>query len=131
MTAEGICWGSLGLAVAALCGPGCGGTSGSSAAASSSMGTSGLDAAPPGDYLPLSVGMSWSYNITGSSGASGQGTIVVEAAENAPLSGQSGLRVHTTLLDSGTLAWEQSTGTSVVRYEQQQLSQTGSVVLDT
>jgi hypothetical protein len=87
-------------------------------------------AAPPGNYLPLAVGMRWTYNVTSASGATGQGTIVVEANENAPMSGQSAFRVHTTLLDGGTLAWDQTSGTSVIKYEEQQLSQSGTEVVD-
>jgi hypothetical protein len=95
------------------------------------MGASTSDAAAaPGNYLPLSVGMSWTYNITSASSATGQGTVAVEAAENAPMAGQAALRVRSTLLDGGTLSWEQTSGSSVVRYEEQQLSQTGSVVVD-
>jgi hypothetical protein len=114
---------ALGTALA-----GCGGGS----ANSSSTGTQTTDGAtaPPGNYLPLAVGMSWTYNVTSTSGASGPGTIVVEAAENAPMSGQPALRVHTTLLDGGTLAWDQTSGTSVIKYEEQQLSQTGTEVVD-
>jgi hypothetical protein len=108
---------------------GCG--SGSSGAASSSSATTADGAtAPPGNYLPLSVGMSWTYNITSVSGGTGQGTITVEAAENAPMAGQPSLRVHTTLLDGGTMAWDQTSGSSIVRSEEQQLSQTGSVIVD-
>jgi hypothetical protein len=114
------------LAVGIVLAAGCGG----SASSASSAGASKGDAAPPGNYLPLAVGMSWTYNITSGSGATGQGTISVEASDTAPLSGQAGLRVRTVLLDGGTVAWEQTSGSSVVRYEEQQLDLTGNVIVD-
>ncbi len=88
------------------------------------------EAGASGNYLPMTVGTTWTYNITSGSGATGQGTTTVEAAENAPAAGQPALRVHTVLLDGGTMSWEQTSGSTVVRYEEQQLSQTGAVVLD-
>jgi hypothetical protein len=105
---------------------GCGGGTSATPANTSASG----DAAPPGNYLPLAVGMSWTYNITSASGATGQGTTTVEASENAPKAGNSALRVHTTLLDGQTLAWEQTSGSSVMRYEEQQVDQTGNVIVD-
>ena len=113
------------LGIVALA-PGCGGSSSSTAPASTQTG----DAAPPGNYLPLAVGMSWTYNITGASGATGQGAMTVETSENAPMAGEPALRVRTTLLDGVTLTWDQTSGASVVRYETQQLSQTGTVTSD-
>jgi hypothetical protein len=104
---------------------GCGGTGGGSAPA---VGTS--SAAPAGDYLPLSVGAVWTYQTTALSGASGQATVTVEAAENAPGGGQAGLRVHSVLPDGGTIAWEQTSGSAVVRFEEQQLDANGAVVVD-
>jgi hypothetical protein len=115
------------LALAGALAAGCGGSAGATNSTGSETGDA---AAPPGNYLPLAVGMSWSYNVTGPSGAAGQGTIAVEASENAPMAGQAALRVHTTLPDGGSLAWEQTSGSTVVRYEEQQLSQTGSVIVD-
>ncbi len=91
--------------------------------------------APPSDggaanYLSLAVGTTWTYNITRSSGGNGQGMIAVEAQDTAPMSGQSGLRVRTTLLDGMTLAWDQTSSSSVIRYEEQQLDLAGTVLSD-
>jgi len=102
---------------------GCGGGGGAA------TGDPGASAAGS-NYLPLAVGASWTYAVTALSGTMGQGTITVEAAENAPGSGQPALRVHTVLPGDTTMAWEQALGTAVVRLEQQQLDQTGAVVVD-
>ena len=112
---------ALTIAVAG-CGAGCSGGSGTV--------TGDPGAASGKNYLPLSVGASWTYAVTAATGMTGQGTITVEAAENAPGDGQSALRVHTVLLDGGTIAWQQSTGAGVVRLEEKQLDQTGAVLVD-
>jgi hypothetical protein len=106
----------------------CGGNA-SNSPSSATTADSGASAAP-GNYLPLAVGMSWTYNVTSASGATGQGSVAVEAAENAPGAGNSALRVRTTLPDEVTVGWEQSTGSSVVRFEEQQLDQSGSLIVD-
>jgi hypothetical protein len=56
--------------------------------------------------------------------------VAIEATEPAPGSGQAAVRVHSTLLDGGTLSWEQSSGSTVVRFEEKQLDQAGSVTVD-
>jgi hypothetical protein len=94
----------------------------------SNSGTS--TAAPTGTYLPLVMGAVWTYTITAASGATGQGTVTVEAAENAPNAGQPAFRVHSVLLDGGTLSWEQSSASAVVRVEEQDLNQAGAVTMD-
>jgi hypothetical protein len=104
---------------------GCGG--GGTASAPVAGASTGV---PASNYLPLAVGTTWTYAVTAASGATGQGTIAVEAAENAPQAGQPALRVHTVLPDGGTMAWEQTSGAAVVRLEEQQLSQTGAVIVD-
>lgn len=121
----------LGLAavVAAFTGS-CGG-GGGGATPSSSPPPVMTDAAAAGNYLPLIVGSNWTYSVTSASGATGQGTVTVEGAENAPNAGQPALRVHTILLDGGSLSWEQTSGSAVVRYEEQQLSSAGTVIVDT
>jgi hypothetical protein len=120
------------VALAALAVMGCGGSSSSSSAAAGSSSGAGVDGAvaPSGNYLPLTVGMSWTYNITAASGATGQGATTVEATENAPMAGQSALRVHSVWLDGGTLAWEQVSGSAAVRIEEQELDQSGAVIVD-
>jgi hypothetical protein len=118
----------LAAMVAALAG-GCGsGTSGTPA--SSSTTSAPAEAGAAGNYMPMMVGTKWTYNITSVSGATGQGTMAVEAAENAPGAGQSALRVHEVLLDGGTMGWEQTSGSSVIRYEEQQLGQSGAMIVD-
>jgi len=97
----------------------------------SSMGAATTDAAAAaGNYLPLAVGMSWTYNITSAAGTTGQGTTSVEANDMAPLAGQSAMRVRSVLLDGSTLSWEQASGSSVLRVEEQQVDQSGAVVVD-
>lgn len=101
----------------------------SSGAATSSAG------ATPGDggatnYLSLAVGTVWTYDITRTSAGTGQGKIAVEAQDTAPMSGQSGVRVRTTLLDGMTLAWDQTSSSSVIRYEEQQLDLMGNLLSD-
>ena len=108
---------------------GCGGGNGGANTSPASTPAT-ADAGASGNYLPLGVGMNWTYNVTSVSGATGQGTVTVEAAENAPAAGQSALRVRTVLLDGATLDWEQTSGSAVVRYEEEQLSQAGTVILD-
>jgi hypothetical protein len=125
-TTAGRCWGTSLFACVVTFILGCGG----STSATPATGTAAGDAATQGNYLPLAVGMSWTYNITNASGTTGQGAMTVQASENAPKAGGPALRVQTTLLDGETLAWEQTSGTSVVRYEEQQLSQTGNVIVD-
>jgi hypothetical protein len=115
---KGLRFGTLAILIT-----GCGGSGGAPA---STAGASGASS----NYLPLAVGASWTYAVTAASGASGQGTITVEAMESAPGAGQPGLRVHSVLLDGGTIAWEQISGTGVVRLEEQQLNQTGGVLVD-
>ncbi len=88
------------------------------------------DAAAAGNYLPLAVGMSWTYNITSTSGTTGQGTTSVEANDTAPMAGLPAMRVRSGLLDGNTLSWEQTSGSTIVRVEEQQLDQSGSVVVD-
>jgi len=119
-------WGRWPVAVALLAASaaGCGGGSGGDPASK----TGSAQAIPAGNYLPLTVGTVWTYNITALSGATGQGTETVEASENAPQTSQPSMRVHEVLLDGGTRSWEQLTGATIVRYEEDQLDQTGAVV---
>jgi hypothetical protein len=116
VVSAGLIWG---------CGGGGGGTS-----ASSTPGPGTAEAGASGNYLPMTVGIKWSYNIASVSGATGQGTVAVEAADTAPNAGQAALRVHEVLLDGGTLDWVQTSGSGVVRYEEQQLSQAGAIIVD-
>ena len=108
---------------------GCGG-GGAGASASSTPAPGTAEAGASGNYLPMIVGATWTYNVTSVSGATGQGTIAVEAADTAPNAGRPALRVHEVLLDGGTMDWEQTSGSAVVRYEEQQLSQSGTVIVD-
>jgi hypothetical protein len=111
------------MVMVALAADGCGGGSSGEAKATSPGGSSE-------SYLPLTVGTVWTYAITAASGATGQGTAAVEAAEPAPGAGQPALRVHTVLLDGAKLSWEQSSGSAVVRFEEKQLDQSGAVIVD-
>jgi hypothetical protein len=104
----------------AMVAAGCGGGGASS-------GNVGLSPGQAANYVPLKVGAVWTYNVTAQSGATGQGTMTVEAAENAPTAGQPGLRINSVLLDGSTLSWEQATASAVVRFEEQQLDQSGNV----
>jgi hypothetical protein len=105
---------------------GCGGGGSGTA-----VGAQGRGVAEPGaGDLPLRVGATWSYAISNVAGMKGQGSTTVEAAENAPASGQPALRVRTTLLDGGTLSWEALSDPGVVRFEAQQLDSNGAVVAD-
>ena len=79
---------------------GCGGGSGGANTSPASTPET-AEAGASGNYLPLSVGTNWTYNITSVSGATGQGTVAVEAADTAPNAAQPALRVHTVLLDGG------------------------------
>jgi hypothetical protein len=109
--------------MAAVIAAGCGGGGSSSAAV-------GLSPGQAKNLIPLAVGAVWTYNATAQSGATGQGTMTVEAAENAPSTGQAALRVNSVLLDGSTLSWEQAEATAVVRFEEKQLDQTGTLTAD-
>ena len=75
----------------------------------------------PMAYLPLAVGLSWTYQITTSAGAVSQHQTTVEASEPSPSSQKPSFRIRHELPDAVKLEWDQDIGTEVVQYEEHQI----------
>jgi hypothetical protein len=87
--------------------------------------TPGVTAAP-GEYAPLSVGLSWTYQVTTATGDVSQHPTVVEAMESSPAAGNPSFRIRYELPDATSLRWEQKSGSSVVRYEDDTVDASGT-----
>jgi hypothetical protein len=78
------------------------------------------------EYAPLSVGLSWTYQVTTATGNVSQHPTTVEAMDSSPAAGQPSFRIRYELPDTTSLRWEQKTGTTVVRYEDHTVDASGT-----
>jgi hypothetical protein len=86
-----------------------------------------------GRYLPLSVGASWTWQVTPASGTPYQKTSTVEALEDVgdAKAGVMAYRVRTVGDDGQTLSWQQDTGSAIVRHREQSFTLDNTMTEDT
>ncbi len=109
------------LALAAL------GSCGSEAASAPDTGDPGL-----GRYLPLTLGASWTWRVTPSTGDAFDKVSTVEAFEDVggAKAGVMAFRVRTAGKDGTTISWQEDTGSQVLRHREQSFSANGSMTSD-
>jgi hypothetical protein len=81
-------------------------------------------------YLPLAVGATWTWRVSGD--ATYDKTSTVEALEDVggAKAGIQAYRVRTTDPEGDTVSWQQDTGTSIVRHREQTFSATDKMLSD-
>jgi len=90
----------------------------------------GHQGAPRASYLPLEVGASWRYAITGDDGRRGEGVVSVDGVDyGGPNGGVAEYRVRADLLDGTIWSWERREATRVV-LEQEEIDDRAGTVLE-
>jgi hypothetical protein len=119
----------VGMAAVGLVGGGCGGQAGATSP-SRPDGMSSILSTGSGsgqEYDPLSVGASWTYQVTTGTGVVGQYHTTVEAMDQSPSAGKPSFRIRYELPEGVKLQWDVPNGSSVIRYEEQTLDASGNL----